>query len=124
MAQPAEDAQLPHVSVVVSNLNGARFLPRLLESLSAQEGIARPQIIVAGPGILPHRALGTGLRRTRPVAGAVVATLALTLHNGLQLGKLELQALDLTGEIAHLLLEIFDAQRQPQRAGAARRDAD
>jgi len=36
---------MPTVSVIISNFNGARFLPRLLESLHAQHDVA-PEIIV------------------------------------------------------------------------------
>ena len=113
--------QIERLSGEVATIRVEETATRARLAATHQRIAARPQIIVAGPGILPHRALGTGLRRTRPVAGAVVATLALTLHNGLQLGELELQALDLPGEIAHLLLEIFDAQRQPRRLGVLRK---
>jgi GT2 family glycosyltransferase len=37
---------LPRVSVIVSNLNGERYLPRLLESLDRQEGVELETIVV------------------------------------------------------------------------------
>ncbi len=37
---------MPSVSVIVSNFNGARFLPRLLETLRAQRGVAVEIIMV------------------------------------------------------------------------------
>lgn len=37
---------MPDVTVVVSNFNGAKYLPRLLESLSAQRGVATEIIVV------------------------------------------------------------------------------
>ena len=37
---------VPTVSVVVSNFNGAKYLPRLLETLRAQRGVAVEIIIV------------------------------------------------------------------------------
>jgi N-acetylglucosaminyl-diphospho-decaprenol L-rhamnosyltransferase len=37
---------MPAVSVIVSNLNGARYLPRLLDSLAAQSGVETEIIVV------------------------------------------------------------------------------
>ena len=38
--------QLPGVSAIVSNFNGAKYLPKLLETLLAQRGVAVEVVVV------------------------------------------------------------------------------
>lgn len=47
MESPSLDSEpLPRISVIISNFNGAKYLPRLIESLRAQQGVHLEIIVV------------------------------------------------------------------------------